>query len=102
MAARPASSFAAFKALSNEARFEILQTLAEDGAAHSCQEFIANLGITPPAVSNHVQVLEGAELIRTEKRGTQLYVSLAPTDLAYRMAALVRSEPRNSPRTTQL
>ena len=102
MTIRSSASFAAFKALANEARFEMLQTLAEDGAAHSCQEFIAMLGITPPAVSNHVRVLEEAALIRTERRGAELYVSLAPTDLAYQMAALVRTEPKNSLKTTQL
>lgn len=102
MATQPSASLVAFKALANDARFEMLRILAEDGAAHRCQEFIAILGITAPAVSNHVRVLESAALIRTERRGAQLYVSLAPTDLAYQMAALVRTEPKNSLRTASL
>ncbi len=87
----------AFKALANDARYRILQTLAGDGADHTCQELISLLGISPPAVSNHVRILEQAALITTERRGTQVYVSLAPTELAYQMAAIVRS-PRRSRR----
>ncbi len=78
-----------FKALANEARYSILQTVARDGQEHTCQEFIQTLGITPPAVSNHLRILEQAGLITTERRGGHLHVWLAPGDLAYQMAALV-------------
>lgn len=82
---------AAFKALANAARYEILETLARDGREHSCQELIGRLGVTPPAVSNHLRTLERAGLVTVERRGAQLYVSLAPTDVAYQMAAVVRA-----------
>ncbi len=80
----------AFKALANDARFRILQTIAADGREHTCQELIASLDMTPPAASNHLRILQQADLITTQRRGTQIYVSLAPSDLAYQMAAVVR------------
>ena len=82
----------AFKALANDARFRILQTIAADGREHTCQELIAALDMTPPAASNHLRILQQADLITTRRRGTQIYVSLAPSDLAYQMAAVVRRE----------
>ena len=88
----------AFKALANEARYQIIQVLAADGASHPCQDFIARLGITAPAVSNHLRLLADAGLILTERRGNRLYVSLAATDIAYQMAALVRT-PRGGAAT---
>ncbi len=89
----PAPQLRAFKALANDARFRILQTIAADGREHTCQELIATLGMTPPAASNHLRILQDADLITTQRRGTQIYVSLAPSDLAYQMAAVVRREP---------
>ena len=89
-ASTPGRQQLAFKALANDARYRIVAQLATDGAAHGCQELIRLLGVTPPAVSNHVRVLEGAGLVETQRRGPQVYVSLARTDLAYQMAAIVR------------
>ena len=87
---RPSRHLSAFRALSSEARYEIVRTLASDGSPHSCRELIDQLGITAPAVSNHVRILQEADLIQTERRGSQLYLSLAPSGLAYQMAALVQ------------
>ena len=84
----------AFRALANPARYEIVETLAQDGREHPCQEFITQLGVTPPAVSNHLRMLEKARLVSLHRRGTQLYVSLAPTDVAYQMAAVIRGSSR--------
>jgi ArsR family transcriptional regulator len=81
----------AIKAIANDARYRIVATLAQDGAAHGCQELIALLGVTPPAVSNHLRVLESAGLVQTQRRGSQVYVSLARSDVAYQMAAFVRA-----------
>lgn len=81
----------AIKALANDARYRIVARLASDGSAHGCQELIRLLGVTPPAVSNHLRVLESAGLVQTARLGTQVYASLAHTDLAYQMAAIVRA-----------
>lgn len=81
----------AIRALANDARYRIVATLAVDGAPHSCRELISLLGVTPPAVSNHLRILEAAGLVQTERRGVQVYASLAHSDLAYQMAALVRA-----------
>jgi ArsR family transcriptional regulator len=89
----PTPHLRAFKALANDARFRILQTIVADGREHTCQELIATLGMTPPAASNHLRILQEADLITTQRRGTQIYVSLAASNLAYQMAAVVRSEP---------
>ncbi len=91
--AAPSRQQAAFKALANNARYRIVAILAADGGAHGCRELIGLLGVTPPAVSNHLRVLESAGLVQTERRGTQVYVSLAATDLAYQMAAIVHAAP---------
>ncbi len=81
----------AFRALANSSRYQIVEILARDGREHPCQEFISLLGVTPPAVSNHLRLLEEARLVSLDRRGTQLYVSLAPTDVAYQMAAVIRA-----------
>ena len=86
----------AFRALANPARYEIVEALARDVREHPCQGFIATLGVTPPAVSNHLRMLEEARLVSLHRRGTQLYVSLAPTDVAYQMAAVIRGNSRAS------
>ena len=88
----------AIKALANDARYHIVARLASDGAPHGCQELIRLLGVTPPAVSNHLRVLESAGLVETERLGTQVYASLAHTDLAYQMAAIVRAPQGTEPR----
>ena len=88
----------AIKALANDARYRIVAQLAADGAPHGCQELIRLLEVTPPAVSNHLRVLETAGLVRTERRGAQVYASLAHTDLAYQMAAIVRAPEGTDPR----
>jgi ArsR family transcriptional regulator len=86
----PTTQLLAFKALANDARFRILQTIVADGREHTCQELIATLGMTPPATSNHLRILQQADLVTTRRRGTQIYVALASSDLAYQMAAVVR------------
>jgi ArsR family transcriptional regulator len=87
----PCRQHVAIKALANDARFRIVAQLAADGAPHGCQELIRLLGVTPPAVSNHLRVLEAAGLVQTHRRGAQVYAALAHTDLAYQMAAIVRA-----------
>lgn len=89
--ATPCRQQLAIKALANDARYRIVARLASDGSAHGCQELIRLLGVTPPAVSNHLRVLESAGLVETKRLGTQVYASLAHTDLAYQMAAIVRA-----------
>ena len=89
------SQLLAFKALANPARYRIVETLARDRREHPCREFIDDLGVTPPAVSNHLRLLERARIVEVQRRGTQIYVSLAATDVAYQMAAFIRSSPRS-------
>ena len=86
----------AIRALANDARYRIVARLAVDGAPHGCRELIRLLGVTPPAVSNHLRVLERAGLVQTERRGARVYASLARTDLAYQMAAIVRGPGAHS------
>jgi len=87
----------AFRALSNPARYEILRSVVCSGEWEPCREIIARLGVTPPAVSGHLRVLEAADLVQLERRGAQLFVALAPTDLAYQMAAVIRLAVGASP-----
>lgn len=88
----------AIKALANDARYRIVAKLATDAAPHGCQELIRLLGVSPPAVSNHLRVLETAGIVKTERRGAQVYASLAHSGLAYQMAAIVRATEGTEPR----
>ena len=69
-----------FEALSSQVRRKILAYLAH--AELSAGEIAARFEISKPAVSQHLSILEGAGLVRSEKRGQFIYYSLMPDNLA--------------------
>ena len=69
----------AFAALSDPTRRGILERLGRGSATIS--ELAGPFGISLTGMKKHVQVLEDAELVRTEKIGRTRRCSLGPQDL---------------------
>ena len=57
-----------FKVLSVETRVKIINILKANGAL-GVKEISKKLGITPPAVSQHLKILKQAGLVRSERQG---------------------------------
>ena len=68
-----------FAALSDPTRRAILERLGRGSA--SISELAEAAGITLTGVKKHVQILEDAELLTTEKRGRTRYCDLGPRQL---------------------
>lgn len=68
-----------FSALSDPTRRAILERLGNGSA--SISELAGAAGITLTGVKKHVQILERAELLTTEKRGRTRYCRLGPKQL---------------------
>jgi DNA-binding transcriptional ArsR family regulator len=77
-----------FEALSSQVRRKILAYLAH--AELSAGEIAARFEISKPAVSQHLSILEGAGLVRSEKRGQFVYYSLVPDSLANTLNSYVQ------------
>jgi DNA-binding transcriptional ArsR family regulator len=69
-----------FEALSSTVRRKILAYLGH--ADLTAGEIASRFEISKPAVSQHLSVLEGAGLVRSEKRGQFVHYSLVPEALA--------------------
>ena len=57
-----------FKVLSVETRVKIIELLKANGAL-GVKDISEKLGITPPAVSQHLKILKQAGLVRSERQG---------------------------------
>ena len=57
-----------FKVLSVETRVKIIELLKSKGPL-GVKEISSLLGITPPAVSQHLKILKQAGLVRSERKG---------------------------------
>lgn len=57
-----------FKVLSVETRVKIIELLKANGAL-GVKDISKKLGITPPAVSQHLKILKQAGLVRSERQG---------------------------------
>jgi DNA-binding transcriptional ArsR family regulator len=69
-----------FSALANPVRRKILKRLRR--RARSVNELARGFEIGRPAISEHLQVLRNARLVREEPRGRQRYYHLDPRPLA--------------------
>lgn len=69
-----------FAALANPVRRQILERLR--GAPLGVSELARGFDIGRPAVSEHLQVLRAAKLVRGERRGRERYYHLDPRPLA--------------------
>lgn len=68
-----------FEALSSTVRRKILAYLAH--AELTAGEIAARFDISKPAVSQHLNVLETAGLVESDKRGQYVYYRLTPDSL---------------------
>ncbi len=57
-----------FKVLSVETRVKIIELLKTKGPL-GVKEISGNLGLTPPAVSQHLKILKQAGMVRSERQG---------------------------------
>jgi len=57
-----------FKVLSVETRVKIIELLKTKGPM-GVKEISENLGLTPPAVSQHLKILKQAGMVRSERKG---------------------------------
>jgi DNA-binding transcriptional ArsR family regulator len=69
-----------FSALANPVRREILKRLRR--GPHPVSELARGFAIGRPAVSEHLQVLRKARLVREEPRGRERYYHLDPRPLS--------------------
>jgi DNA-binding transcriptional ArsR family regulator len=64
-----------FDALASDARRKILAYLSRDGM--SAGEIAARFEMSKPAISKHLQILENAGLVTSEKRGQFVWYAIA-------------------------
>lgn len=76
-----------FAALASTPRRKILAYLSE--ASMTAGEIAERFDMTKPSLSKHLQVLENAGLVRSEKRGQFVHYSVADKNLAGRLFELV-------------
>ena len=69
-----------FKVLGVESRIRIIEILKQKGAL-GVNEISEILGITPSAVSQHLQILRHAGLVRSERKGYWIPYEIAPEAL---------------------
>ncbi len=77
-----------FEALSSTVRRKILAYLAE--AELTAGEIAARFDISKPAVSQHLNVLEAAGLVQSDKRGQYVHYRLVPDNLVNTLNGFVQ------------
>lgn len=68
-----------FDALASDARRQILAHLSRDEL--SAGEIAARFAMSKPAISKHLQILENAGLVTSEKRGQFVWYAIAHEEL---------------------
>ncbi len=81
-----------FAALASTARRKILAYLS--AADLTAGEIAARFAMSKPAISKHLQILENAGLVRSEKRGQFVHYTLVRESLANTLTASFRKSAR--------
>ncbi|GAK03781.1 transcriptional regulator, ArsR family [Geomicrobium sp. JCM 19037] len=68
---------AVFKALADDTRRQMIEMLRERN--HSAGEFAAVFNMSKPSITNHLNILHGANLVYREKKGQYVIYSLNMT-----------------------
>ena len=74
------------QALADPTRLEIVRQLGSQGGVCAC-DFTECCDVAQPTISHHLKVLREAGVVSSERRGNQIYYSLAP-DFPKRFAAI--------------
>ena len=74
------------QALADPARLEIVRQLGRSDMVCAC-DFTECCGVSQPTISHHLRVLREAGVVESERRGTNIYYSLAE-DFPQRFAAI--------------
>jgi DNA-binding transcriptional ArsR family regulator len=77
-----------FEALASTPRRKILAYLSE--VELTAGEIAARFDMSKPAISKHLQILENAGLVKSEKRGQFVHYSLVPDNLANTLNGFVQ------------
>src|ERR1700685_592900 len=77
-----------FEALASTARRKILAYLSEVDL--TAGEIAARFSMSKPAISNHLQILENAGLVRSQKRGQFVHYSLVRENLTNTLNSFVQ------------
>jgi ArsR family transcriptional regulator len=77
-----------FEALASTPRRKILAYLSE--VELSAGEIAARFDMTKPSISKHLQILENAGLVRSEKRGQFVYYALVKENLVNTLNGFVQ------------
>ena len=77
-----------FKALSDPVRLRLFSKIASHPGGEACVCDIQDVGVSQPTVSHHLKKLREAGLLTSERRGTWVYYTVAPSVVAG-MAALL-------------
>lgn len=78
-----------FEALASAPRRKILAYLSE--VELTAGEIASRFEMSKPAISKHLQILEDAGLVRSEKRGQFVHYSLVPESLANTLNGFVQN-----------
>ncbi|MDB5429707.1 MAG: ArsR family transcriptional regulator [Caulobacter sp.] len=78
-----------FEALASTPRRKILAYLSEVDL--TAGEIASRFSMSKPAISKHLQILENAGLVRSEKRGQFVHYSLVPENLANTLNGFVQN-----------
>lgn len=77
-----------FEALASTARRKILAYLAHSEL--SAGEIASRFSMSKPSISQHLSVLEAAQLVRSEKRGQYVYYSIVQENLVNTLHGFVQ------------
>jgi DNA-binding transcriptional ArsR family regulator len=81
------------KGIGNEHRYRILQFLIK--GPRTVSEIVDVVGLSQPAVSQHLKTLKESELVLDERRGQEVYYSLNTEHTLGLLTALVQEMGRS-------
>lgn len=79
-----------FSALGDTTRLELVKRLG-DGERHSIVQLAEGLGITRQGVTKHLQVLQRADIVSSERVGRESLYSIKPAPIAKARDYLIRA-----------
>jgi ArsR family transcriptional regulator len=85
------------KGIGNEHRYRILQLLIK--GPRTVGEIVEAVGLSQPAVSQHLKTLKESELVIDERRGQEVYYSLNAEYTLSLLTALVKDMERSRKHT---